>query len=468
MHQTMKPNEIILYLDKTEFKDSTIPLRLKAMQKRGLQIVYDEPINSYLKVLPALKKYRSDIVVMAEGNVIYSADWLERLYKGYKSSPNDIICCDASEMTLKEDGTLKPYNEWQIISGELTYSSDCLLPIGSGGAAFPPNAFNIDDLNDDNFIKIAPTWPLLWLWALSKKNGCGVTKIPHIHYQLIDDKELSEKEIKEKHNEEQFQIDRVLKRFDILNRIDTRSLITGERIYPDQCFISASGYVLYLKHKFAYELAARQTDNSQTVLELGCGEGYGSYLLSKTAQKVVAVDIDKNTIDKAVIKYGSDNLSFYQYDGIDLSFLHETFDLIVSFQVIEHVINVEDYLNNIKSLLKPGGKFMITTPNRRYRLAKDQAPWNKFHLREYSEEMLREDVARVFSDGIIYSINASSLVKNIEYARVRNHKADYDGSVDAVFIPNNFMDYFSTDDFYVSRNDVGDGLDLLVTNIDIR
>jgi ubiquinone/menaquinone biosynthesis C-methylase UbiE len=123
----------------------------------------------------------------------------------------------------------------------------------------------------------------------------------------------------------------------------------------------------------------------KVVLDVACGEGYGSYLLSKYSKKVVGIDIDYDVINFASREYINNNLEFIVGNVNNLPIKGKCiFDLIVSFETIEHINekNQIKLLTEVKRLLKPGGVLIISTPNKSLYtdVLKNK---NKFHVKEF-------------------------------------------------------------------------------------
>lgn len=123
----------------------------------------------------------------------------------------------------------------------------------------------------------------------------------------------------------------------------------------------------------------------KVVLDVACGEGYGSYLLSKYSKKVVGIDIDYDVINFASREYINNNLEFIVGNVNNLPIKGKClFDLIVSFEAIEHIDekNQIKLLTEVKRLLKPGGVLIISTPNKSLYtdVLKNK---NKFHVKEF-------------------------------------------------------------------------------------
>jgi 2-polyprenyl-3-methyl-5-hydroxy-6-metoxy-1,4-benzoquinol methylase len=126
------------------------------------------------------------------------------------------------------------------------------------------------------------------------------------------------------------------------------------------------------------------------VLEVGCGEGRGVGTLIEKAASFTAVDKIKPVIDELQKKYPAGK--FISMNIPPLAGLNDnSYDSIVSFQVIEHIENDELFLKEIHRVLKPGGVAMLTTPNRKMSLSRN--PW---HIREYLSTELEALARKIF------------------------------------------------------------------------
>lgn len=192
---------------------------------------------------------------------------------------------------------------------------------------------------------------------------------------------------------------------------------TGERLIPEG-FSSKEEYLMYLRHIFAYNYAMKQISKNDRVLDVGSGEGYGTNILSKKAKSIVGLDVDKGSIEYANKKYKSKKCKFTYYTGKKIPFPDNEFDKVVSFQVIEHVASDEEYINEIYRVLKDGGIFIASTPNRNHRLKPNQKPWNRFHLREYSPEGLSKLLSKKFNIVNVWGIFGVDEVQDAEINRI--------------------------------------------------
>lgn len=125
------------------------------------------------------------------------------------------------------------------------------------------------------------------------------------------------------------------------------------------------------------------------VLEIGCGEGRGIDLMSRHARSFTAVDKIKPAIDKLQKKHPSARLLSMNIPPLS-GLADNAFDVVISFQVIEHIKDDSLFIQEIHRVLKPGGTALLTTPNRKLSLTRN--PW---HIREYTAPEL-EQLARNF------------------------------------------------------------------------
>jgi len=126
------------------------------------------------------------------------------------------------------------------------------------------------------------------------------------------------------------------------------------------------------------------------MLEIGCGEGRGVGLLLNLVERYSGIDKINEVVNKLAIAYPE--ATFTQSLIPPLNFPDEKFDSIISFQVIEHIKNDKQYLEEIARVLKPGGVALVTTPNIKKSLSRN--PW---HMREYTASGLTELCIPYFS-----------------------------------------------------------------------
>ncbi|MES2377396.1 MAG: class I SAM-dependent methyltransferase [Bacteroidota bacterium] len=179
---------------------------------------------------------------------------------------------------------------------------------------------------------------------------------------------------------------------------------TGERL---ETFVFDATTVEHL-HRYGIVMPFIQ---NKVVLDIACGEGYGSKLISLKAQEVIAVDIDLETIENAQTKYVSPNLTFIQGSADKIPVKSNYIDIVISFETIEHHDKHEEMLIEIKRVLKPGGILIMSSPEKTSEIS-----FNKFHVKELSKAEFTKLIARHFKHYKIYNqkIVYGSLVTPVE------------------------------------------------------
>jgi glycosyltransferase involved in cell wall biosynthesis/ubiquinone/menaquinone biosynthesis C-methylase UbiE len=218
---------------------------------------------------------------------------------------------------------------------------------------------------------------------------------------------------------------------------------TGERYLP---WLEEASIGYEHLHRYAY---ATQFVQNKRVLDLACGEGYGSYLLAKTAKSVMGIDIDENSIKHARNKYIKQNLEFKTGSITEVPIGGESlFDVAVCFEALEHIEDHQKLLSEVKRLLTPDGVFIVSTPNKT--VYSDEPQFNNpFHVHELYFDEFRElfekyfkDVKflgqRIYCNSNIWPVFAGEDTKVVDYVVDKNPKefvfADNDKKVPLYFI----------------------------------
>jgi 2-polyprenyl-3-methyl-5-hydroxy-6-metoxy-1,4-benzoquinol methylase len=157
--------------------------------------------------------------------------------------------------------------------------------------------------------------------------------------------------------------------------------LTGERTLPD---VPAENY-WYRRHLVVYEWIARRVEGLR-VIDLGCGEGYGSDALAQRAASVVGVDANPDAHEHARLRYRRANLRF-ERGLLERYGDPGSCEAVVFLQTIEHVNDPATVLHHLHELLVPGGTAYVSTPNV-LTLAPRGASHsgNPWHLKEYRHE----------------------------------------------------------------------------------
>lgn len=159
--------------------------------------------------------------------------------------------------------------------------------------------------------------------------------------------------------------------------------LTGERTVPG---IAEENY-WFRRHEIVY---ARLLDRcaGKTVLEAGSGEGYGADMIAGVATEVTGLDYDASAVAHVRERYP--RVEMIQGNLADLPLEDASFDVVVNFQVIEHLWDQGRFLRECLRVLRPGGELLISTPNRITFSPGRDTPLNPFHTRELNAAELTE------------------------------------------------------------------------------
>ncbi|MCF6318850.1 MAG: class I SAM-dependent methyltransferase [Proteobacteria bacterium] len=162
-------------------------------------------------------------------------------------------------------------------------------------------------------------------------------------------------------------------------KLDLELEFTGERFTPE-C-VREIWYEHYHRYAFAKNLV-----KEKNILDAACGEGYGSNLLSEYAVEVTGLDIDNSSIEHAKKKYKRNNLTFVEGSCSQLPFEDDSFDVVVSFETLEHLSEQKQMLKEFKRVLNKDGILIISTPDKKH--YSDATGFvNEYHVKElYKQE----------------------------------------------------------------------------------
>jgi ubiquinone/menaquinone biosynthesis C-methylase UbiE len=168
---------------------------------------------------------------------------------------------------------------------------------------------------------------------------------------------------------------------------------TGERVIPGQVNDD-----LWSEHFARYAFARRYAEGCR-VLDAGCGTGYGSAELAQSATEVSGLDISEEAIEFARANYPIPNLRFVVSSCGGMPFPNHAFDLIVAFEVIEHLADHRPFLHECARVLTPEGVFIVSSPNKTYYAeSRAQTGPNPYHEHEFEAAEFVAELSAVFSN----------------------------------------------------------------------
>lgn len=185
-----------------------------------------------------------------------------------------------------------------------------------------------------------------------------------------------------------------MRKIQLKNQKTDEMPFTGERYLPT---VEAAQINYEHWHRYLY---VTNFVNNKKVLDIACGEGYGSNLLSIYAEEVIGIDISKEAIERASSKYIKKNLQFISGTATDIPVKESAvFDTVVSFETIEHLPEPDQkyFLKEVKRVLKPEGVLIVSTPNR---LTYSEIPKyrNEYHIKEFYIAEFNEFLNNLFKN----------------------------------------------------------------------
>ncbi len=173
---------------------------------------------------------------------------------------------------------------------------------------------------------------------------------------------------------------------------------TGERVVPGKTPAD-----IYREHIDRYIFAASLT-KGKAILDVACGTGYGAnHMVEVGARRAVGVDISIESVACARDRFGGgEGRSFVCADGIKLPFGNDSFDIVVSFETIEHIRQYREFLLECRRVLKENGLFICSTPNRKVFSPGSEEPLNVFHVKEFWPGEFRQLLCTCFVDVTFY------------------------------------------------------------------
>ena len=249
--------------------------------------------------------------------------------------------------------------------------------------------------------------------------------------------------------------------------------LTGERTIPD---LDIENY-WFRRHQVVYARLAPHCAG-RDVLEAGCGEGYGADLIAGVARRVVAVDYDETAVAHVRARYAS--VQVMQANLAELPLPDASVDVVVNFQVIEHLWDQPQFVSECARVLRPSGLLMVSTPNRITFSPGRDTPINPFHTRELNAD----ELTQLLLDAGFSDVSMSGLFHG---PRLREMDARHGGSIidaqieravaDTPWPPELMADVaaITTDDFEIVEaghgghirdiRDIDDSLDLIAVAV---
>jgi 2-polyprenyl-3-methyl-5-hydroxy-6-metoxy-1,4-benzoquinol methylase len=156
---------------------------------------------------------------------------------------------------------------------------------------------------------------------------------------------------------------------------------------------------------FHYVFARRHLKTTDNVLDIASGKGFGGDMMAQTASFVTCADLDGDKVEEGRRLFPRPNLAFAREDVMSMSFPDASFDVVASMETIEHMEDVGGYLAELRRVLKPNGRAILSTPQNSI----GRVPLTPAHVHEFSLEELRSTCARHFQIEKIIGLKAGTI-----------------------------------------------------------
>jgi len=234
---------------------------------------------------------------------------------------------------------------------------------------------------------------------------------------------------------------------------------SGERL---ETFINNRIAVEHL-HRYAF---VNEYINDTIILDIACGEGYGANLMSKNSKFVYAVDIDQECIEKARLKYQSNNIEFLVGSTSKIPLNDNSVDVVISFETIEHHDEHDIMLTEIKRVLKKEGILILSTPDKLY-YSEMRNLINEFHVKELYKNEFEELISKYFRNIQLFSQyynNANSLLLKNSSNEINAFNGNFLNINQKTVNPLFHIIIASDFEFNICKNSIFDGSQLVNSN----
>lgn len=177
LRQTVKPDRIMLWLSKEQFKDTaSLPDSLVQLQSRGLEIKWvDGDLRSHKKYIYAMQHYPDASIVMVDDDFFYRRTLLEEIVAQHLAHPKAVVAHYTHNIRYDSEGQLMPYNQWEINVLDGSH-----LFFGSGGGTLiPPGSMHVDVTNSAQALACCPNADDVWLNAMVRLRNTPIVHTTH-------------------------------------------------------------------------------------------------------------------------------------------------------------------------------------------------------------------------------------------------------------------------------------------------
>lgn len=183
LKQSYKPDVVVLWLDRDEWNECSIPNVLKQLRGKGLTIRFCENLYSFKKHIPTLEAYPDDIIITVDDDFYYPSNFIKKLMIEYERNPGRIYTHLAHRPTFSDNGDLMPYSSWDKL-----VSDSCESPLfaTTGGGCLYKKSFLYKDVCNRNLFQIlCPKADDVWMYFMGVLNGTPTMVLKNNHFSMI-------------------------------------------------------------------------------------------------------------------------------------------------------------------------------------------------------------------------------------------------------------------------------------------
>lgn len=185
LRQTKKPDRLILWLASTQFPQiEDVEKRVRAMEKRGLEIRFCDDLRSHKKYYYAMQEFRNDLVITVDDDIFYSETMIEDLLTKHTEYPNCVVCHRAHKLTFT-DGKVNKYSDWDYGSKNISGPEHTLLATNGSGVLYPPRCLSEEVFNRQAIQELCPNSDDLWLKCMGYMNRTKTVKVYPIFSEIF-------------------------------------------------------------------------------------------------------------------------------------------------------------------------------------------------------------------------------------------------------------------------------------------
>ncbi len=369
LNQIKKPDILILYLAEDEFpnREADLPPKLLRLKENGLTIKWCKNLKSYKKLIPALREYPEDIIVTADDDVYYPKDWLYKLYESYLENPECIHCHRAHKITFEND-EIKPYKHWNMCIDDNSTGFINFFT-GAGGILYPPKLLHGNVLDEELFLKLAPNADDIWFYSMAVLNNAKIKIVnkPYNNIRLVnpmrDIGAYEETTLCLEGNSDggnDIQLNNVFEHYpEIKKRIlDNKEEQFNSKNYWEKRYLNSGnsgagsyGRLADFKAEIINNFVQKYDINS--IIEFGCGDG--NQLKKFNFKNYTGFDVSETILNKCRKEFKDKAFIFKNVKDYE----EQTADLVLSLDVIYHLIEDDIFKEYMKNLFKAAKKYVI-------------------------------------------------------------------------------------------------------------